>query len=961
MFALVTPSRLGWALLGLGLLAWPAAGEEVRLPVTRDTWVSNVGAEADANLGGSPRLKLKSYQEISLVDLDPAALRGRVVLGATLHLKKVADPVLRRVTVGTIAGDWVEGTSPSYGPEVGASTFRRRRHPDVPWAPGGRDLSDVILGQGGTTWRMADASPPDAAGWQTVAVDPVVVAARVAGVSGGFVVFDDTGSEWTRKGDAFTLDARPNRFFASRDMNRASAPYFTVALGPADRSPPPRPTGLASEVADLPAGEAFVTWATPADVGPAGTIGFLVDVAGKEAPRPLVPLANRPGASVRMHLRDLGLEPGAKVAVTVRAVDGAGNRGPEARLDVAVSARVAKPLPGSAPAFPVGKGPLPKLGGATVAVVDELDKLDPTRRALVPDGGPGYLAANHVWEAGARRVRLEAARGEAVGFQVLVDGPAPGLRPALTFAGPDGVGFRAEFGRLENVATKRGPMPDPVVPLAGKPVDFPGGDGLKGGTLAVEVQVPHEARAGEHQGTLTLRSGESTLTLEVALRVWDFDLPDTLGFLPEMNAYGLPDDERAYYRLAHRHRTVINRVPYSQRGEMAPGLAPGIVGDRFDWTAWDARFGPYLDGSAFADLPRRGVPLDVFYLPMHENWPTPIEGGYNGDYWADRAFTPAYRRAFVSASRQFAEHLDERGWRRTIMLGFLNNKVDFKGGKRGWKGGTSPWLLDEPASFQDFWALRYFGSAFHEGAAAARAAGHGRAKLAFRADISRPQWQRDSLDGLLDYNVVGSEVRDRPRLVLDRKRDQGQVVLEYGTANRIDEPNVQGAAWCVDAWALGVDGVIPWQTIGRAESWKQGDELSLFYPARPGLDAGPVPSIRLKAYRRGQQDVEYLALLAAVEGEPRWAVGARAREALRLVAERKGAGPEAADAGSIGYAGLRPRDLWALRHRVGQALSDAHPAPKNRPDGWAFPPRNPAVVPDPPPSMGGPVVARPRP
>jgi hypothetical protein len=35
-------------------------GEALRAPVTRDTWFSNVGAEADCNLGGATQLKLKS-------------------------------------------------------------------------------------------------------------------------------------------------------------------------------------------------------------------------------------------------------------------------------------------------------------------------------------------------------------------------------------------------------------------------------------------------------------------------------------------------------------------------------------------------------------------------------------------------------------------------------------------------------------------------------------------------------------------------------------------------------------------------------------------------------------------------------------------------------------------------------------------------------------------------------------
>ncbi len=943
-----------WLTPGLILVALTGAtGEEVRLPVVRDSWFSGVGAEGDGSNGGSPRLKLKSYQEMSVVDADPAPLRGRAVEAATLHVRSTGGPRLRRVTVGSFGSDWAEGTATGYAVQAGASTFRHREHPGTPWAPGSIDLCGVILGQGGTTWRMADASPPDAGGWQAIPVDPVVVAARVAGLSRGFLLFDDTGTEWTRLGDAFTLDPMPNRFIASRDSNRSSSPYLSIRLGPADRDAPPAPAGLAAVAADLPSGQASVSWTTPADIGPAGTIGFFATIDGREIPRHAIPMATRPGDRATMHLRDLDLPAGALGRFSVRAVDGAGNVGPEGRLDVRVSDRVAKPLPGLDPPPPGSSGGPIRLGSATVAIVDELDKLDPTTLALIPDQPAGYLAANHLGDAGGRRARLEAARAEFVGFQVLVIGPAPRFRASLTFAGS--LGIRPEFGRLVNVATARGPMPDPVVPLVG-PVDLPGPN-LEGAAIHVELYVPRDAPSGEHAGILVLEAaGGARVELPVLLRVWDFALPDRLSFLPEMNAYALPDDERAYYRLAHRHRTALNRVPYSQRGDVAPGLGPRPIDGELDWADWDRRFGPLLDGSAFADLPRPGLPVDVFYLPLHENWPTPIEGNYDGGYWADRSLRLAYRQAFVGATRRFAEHFDARGWRGTIFEGFLNNKRDFKGGARGWKGGSSPWLLDEPASFQDFWALRTFATDFAEGVALARRAGRGGALMAFRADISRPEWQRDSLDGLLDVNVVGGAFRDRTRLVLDRKRAQGQLVLEYGTTNGVAESNLMPAAWCVDAWSLGLDGVIPWQTIGRAESWDRGDELALFYPGR-GPDPTPVPSIRLKAFRRGQQDVEYLALWAHLRDEPRWAVGSRVREALKLAGERTGAGGD--DAGSIRHDRLRPRDLWALRHRIGQALSEAHPPAGGGPDAWRPRPRDARPAGRLAPAEGGEVEARP--
>src|SRR4029077_15259452 len=106
-------------------------------------------------------------------------------------------------------------------------------------------------------------------------------------------------------------------------------------------------------------------------------------------------------------------------------------------------------------------------------------------------------------------------------------------------------------------------------------------------------------------------------------------------------------------------------------------------------------------------------------------------------------------------------------------------------------------------------------------------------------------------------------------LVLERKQQFGQIVVCYGSTNDIHQSKVQPAAWSVDSWLDGVDGVLPWQTIGTDASWKKADTLSLFYPGAPAGLKEPVASIRLKSYTRGQQDVEYLTLLARVEKQSR--------------------------------------------------------------------------------------------
>jgi hypothetical protein len=908
------------------------SGKPRRMTVTRDNLFSNVGAEADGNNGSSPRLKLKSIQEMSLVDFDPKPLRGKVVSAATLHLHVDGTERLRRVTVSSFGAEWVEGTSSSYAPQAGSSTHNHRRHHDVPWTVPGSDLCSVMLGQGGTLWRMADATAPDQGGWQTVAVDPAVIAARVAGISEGFLVFDDTGTEWKRDGERFELFHYPNRFVHSRESGRSTAPYFTVYAGSEDTKPPAPPMNVVSETGDLPAGEAWISWITPADQGPAGTVGFFAEADGKPLPRYLIPVAGRPGEHVRMHLRDLNVKRGAKLVFALRAVDGAGNQSAPTTATVRVSDREPAPLPGRQSPPPARASiPLPRLGSSRVAIVDELDKIHPLTGAMIPPQPGGYLAANHLWDAVQKTLHLHAARNEFVAFQIALFGGEPQVQASLRFEGAAAARLRPAFGRYHHVASSKGPLPDPIVPL-----DFPQADaipGRKSSSIHCELFVPHDAPAGKHAGKLSLKSGESSLVLDVELQVWDFTLPDHLSFLPEMNCYDLPANERDFYRLAHLHRTYLNRVPYYQRGTIADGCAPTWDGRRLDWKAWDKRFGPYLDGSAFADLPRKSVPLDGFYLPIHENWPDPVDGNYSGDYWADRAFSDSYRRDLVEASRQFAEHINERGWKDTLFQFFLNGKNDFK--RNGWSRGSSPWLLDEPANFQDYWALRYFGVAWHEGIAQAR----GDAKLVFRCDISRPQWQRNTFDGLLDFNVVGGAMRTYRRMVMDRKLANGELVIEYGSTNAIEDSNMQPVGWAVDSWSLGSDGILPWQTVGTPDSWTKADSLALFYPGR-GAQASPLPSIRLKAYRRGQQDVEYLTLWSELKGEPRWAIGQRVREALHLAGESKGTGFAGEDAGVIHFAQLRPQDVWELRMRLGAALSQAHPEARRKLVDLRTPPRD---------------------
>ena len=319
-------------------------------------------------------------------------------------------------------------------------------------------MTSVCNGRGNTIWRFADASAPDAGGFQTIAVEPAVVAARVAGISRGFVIMDDVGSEYERQGDKFTYHLFPNRFAASRESGVGTAPYFTIELGEYDLQPPPAPTGIKqldtpggpgvpgiSE--QLPPGQAKISWDVPLDIGPAGTIGFDVRVSpdaqwnwdrATPVPRYLIPMAGKQ-SSVVMHLRDMDLIPGADYRIGVRAIDAAGNVGPVAVGTFNASrspAALALAEPTVQPFADAGE--LPALAGVSVSVADLLDKVHPITGELIPRHPAGYRTANHLWSAQQKLVRLYAGRNEFVGFQVVMQGKVEGLTATLTFDAPTG-------------------------------------------------------------------------------------------------------------------------------------------------------------------------------------------------------------------------------------------------------------------------------------------------------------------------------------------------------------------------------------------------------------------------------------------------------------------------------------------------------------------------------------------
>ncbi|NJL32288.1 MAG: hypothetical protein HC898_12100, partial [Phycisphaerales bacterium] len=254
------------------------AGEIVHLPVTRDTWVSSYQQhdqdERPANLGGEPRLKLKGIQEMTLLDVAPDALQGRVIEKVELHLRKQGPEPLLRVSVSSLSSPWVEGSGRGYRVVEGAASFAMAQQGKRWWSYEQSDLTSVMMGEGSTRWSSSVVRGPDTQGWQVIEVEPVVMAMRVAGLSHGFAVMDDIGTEYQRVGDKLVIREFPNRYVGSREAGLGWSPYFAVTLGERDDQPPGQVGEIEVVSENLPAGEAILRWQTPADIGPSGTLGF---------------------------------------------------------------------------------------------------------------------------------------------------------------------------------------------------------------------------------------------------------------------------------------------------------------------------------------------------------------------------------------------------------------------------------------------------------------------------------------------------------------------------------------------------------------------------------------------------------------------------------------------------------------------------------------------------------------
>lgn len=564
--------------------------------------------------------------------------------------------------------------------------------------------------------------------------------------------------------------------------------------------------------------------------------------------------------------------------------------------------------------------------------------------------GGAYHIRNAVWDDADGRVSLRAGRNEFVAFQVIVAVEKPVADVSVRFDGLHGPGGAGISGRnialfkawcahvtqvssgYQDTSLGTGWYPDALLPVpTGEPLvfDIPDGDNRIGESqrnqsVWIDIFVPRDtedAPPGVYRGELAVSWPGGGRNLDVELIVWDFALPDEMhcrGDIYNRSLLDMEDEqELGYYHMAHQHRFHPGVPAYK------PDIRVEGADVAIDWRSYDRRLQKYFDGSAFAGEydywgPGYGMPIPHIVLPFDID-----KEGESGRAWPvclpSEGRTEEYEAVWVETARQFKAHFEsDSTWQKVRKIVFLDG-------------------LDESYHEEAYEKMRYYCDLLRRGL--------GEDWFQYRIDGGYSWEAMESLEkhvGLWVCHTVGFDAEKMAHF-----RERGVETWFYGpmiyereansacgsnTFTDLDLLTCRGVGWL--AWKLNC-GYCEWEFDAYWDGYSknydpemnwtnatnfryQGSEFNgsgmLIYRGRPvGLEE-PVPSIRLKAHRRGFQDYEYLWMLAEAGKE---------KEARRIAESIVHAEP-------FGQASIGNVEIWkndpevwlTARIEMGEMLSD---------------------------------------
>jgi hypothetical protein len=344
-----------------------------------------------------------------------------------------------------------------------------------------------------------------------------------------------------------------------------------------------------------------------------------------------------------------------------------------------------------------------------------------------------------------------------------------------------------------------------------------------------------------------------------------------------------------YYALAAEHRLLLS-------DEKARPV--DYDGNDYDWKAFDERFGPLFDGSAFRRGPTAGVPIPSWPYPLEyhinridkshigrntpNDWPVPAPKTSTG--YGVR-FTPEFQADLVKALRKWQAHFQQKGWtgtRLTVFQDSMDEPAFHFDGKPGKAGAEQAEAIRKTASLIRDLGMAEFRYRLDIGSGFA----NNRLDLDDNGQAEGPMDVARALSPVVDLFCIQGLCIDGPSLRY--MQQQGAKVCFYnGFEPRVGPNTINGEllgfrTWSVAAWRSGLAGWVDWQFRADRDYRRDGVKVSrqvffettrdmnrnlYFYRGeqidRPGW---LFASMRLKSARRGAQDFEMLRLLALKDG-----------------------------------------------------------------------------------------------
>jgi len=259
---------------------------------------------------------------------------------------------------------------------------------------------------------------------------------------------------------------------------------------------------------------------------------------------------------------------------------------------------------------------------------------------------------------------------------------------------------------------------------------------------------------------------------------------------------------------------------------------------------------------------------------------------------------------------EFRKHFEDNGWTRTQHQVFLNSKYYFD------SGSVSYWTLDEPQCGHDFRAYDYICSTFQEPFKGTKL------NIVSRGDISRPQFQGDSLDTTPNL-IMNSSGAFYSYVPLMRRYNviNGFMSWLYGGGSGVSADNNAVVATIDKSWCMGTDACMPyWTSFSGTNDWAAGSDLRQVYPGNQfGYNEVTVGCMRTQAMCRGQQDAELFNLLSKKDGWSRWRVSSTILSVLDLNAKLDSRNAD--DPGRVNFGNIDPAKFAALRKAILEELS----------------------------------------